>query len=150
MGKKPCQFVSTPLEKKNDFSIKIKVWGVISQIGPCILKRYNGVMTGVSHSELLLEVLYHLKDVFDNKKLFFQQGNARTQTCEVAIKMLKELNIIRLPWPSQSPDISLTENFWSIMRQELWKKVTTEHKFSLYRGIPKRIEKVLEFHGQRI
>lgn len=108
-------------------------------------------MTGISQSELLLEVLYSLKDCFEKKSSFFSKTMLDlTLVCEVAIKMLKELDIVRLSWPSQSPYISPIENLWLIIRQELWKKrdlihnvndcwklsqeicekVTTEHKLS--------------------
>ena len=54
-----------------------------------------------------------------SKKILFQEDNAPVHTARVARSFIESSNVELLPWPAQSPDINLIENFWSYIEVKI-------------------------------
>src|SRR5689334_2031768 len=53
------------------------------------------------------------------KEVIFQQDNDPKHTSKKATKWMENHNITLLDWPSQSPDLSPIEHFWTHIKNKL-------------------------------
>ncbi|GFV28721.1 transposable element Tcb1 transposase [Trichonephila clavipes] len=97
----------------------------------------------------------------------FQQYNARPHVARIVQRFFVNHEIELLPWPARSPDLSPTENMWSLVAQRLtqitppaatpdhlwqrvktaWSAVPQEHIQSLFESIPRRVAPVISNNG---
>ena len=96
-----------------------------------------------------LTLIYKPEDIF-------QQDGATCHTSRSSMKFMEDKGInILCDWPPQSPDISIIENTWSVLKrnvekrksnspkelwriiQEEWNKITREYITKLYDSIPR-------------
>ncbi len=102
--------------------------------------------------------------------LTFMQDNATYHTAYKVINWLGQNHIKQIVWPPQSPDLSLIENVWASIKNELWNQradinspedawkkalkisqnLTFAYVNNLYNSIPKRIEELSKRNGSRI
>ena len=103
-------------------------------------------------------------------KYLFQHDNARPHTALDTKKFLTDNRIRVLVWPSYSPDISIIENVWGFIKEELFKKnnqlETADDTWreiekiwytkvnyivqNLYSSLPNRVQTIIELGGLRI
>ncbi|KFM71334.1 Transposable element Tcb1 transposase, partial [Stegodyphus mimosarum] len=96
----------------------------------------------------------------------FQQDNARPHVSRIVQAFFVNRQIELLPWPARFPDLSPTENMWSMVAERLtqitsqaatpdqlwqrveaaWSAVPQEHIQSLFESMPRRVAAVCEFH----
>ncbi|KAI4292812.1 hypothetical protein PAPHI01_2086 [Pancytospora philotis] len=89
-------------------------------------------------------------------EVVLQEDNDPKHTSALAKKYMIKARINVLDWPSYSPDLSLIENLWSLLKYRLyngpnrptdkksliagikreWEKITDEYIRGLYRGMP--------------
>jgi len=101
------------------------------------------------------------------RRFVFQEDNAPVHTAKVARDFLHSNNVELLPWPPQSPNLNLIEEFWSILEsglrkhkpgpsniQELekmvieeWKSIPKEIYQNLNSSMPSRIQAVISANG---
>lgn len=139
----------------------VMVWGCMTSKGFGRLYRINGIMDRFYYVEILKEALLGtLEDQGLSKEdIIFQQDNDRKHTSAHARKFFEETSIKLLPWPSNSPDMSIIEHAWShldrqvrkrmprpITVDQLWEVLQEEwvglgeaYKNKLYESMPRRV-----------
>lgn len=154
---------------------KVKVWGTISYDGVGTIIRYENIVKKGDYVEFLQQTL--LKDFpllrgtkTRQGKYLFQHDNARPHTALATKKFLTDNRISVLLWPSYSPDLSIIENVWGFIKEELFKKndqlktagdtwreiekiwygKVNSILQNLYFSLPNRIQTVVELEGLRI
>jgi hypothetical protein len=62
-----------------------------------------------------------VQTLFPNNDAVFQEDNAPIQIAGTVQSWFEEHDgeLQHLPWPTQSPDLNITETLWSVLRQEL-------------------------------
>jgi hypothetical protein len=99
----------------------------------------------------------------------FQQDNAPIHTARKTIRFIEENGVPLVSWPTRSPDLSIIENVWHLLSQQVYqdgqfqnradliKKIESEAKKikksvvrDLYNGINERLIQVIEKKGDQI
>ena len=87
-------------------------------------------------------------------------NNDVKHTSKVVAKWLKENKVKVLEWPSQSPELNPTENWWAELKKRVrarrptnqlchreWAKIHPTYCGKLVEGYPKRLTQVKQFKG---
>eukprot|EP00794_Sanderia_malayensis_P013578 gene13578-14986_t len=92
-----------------------------------------------------------IKKCFGDKDhpIIFQQDNARPHSAKFTMIYFQLRSILRLTWPSQSPDLNPIENVWSYMKRKL-NKDPPKNKTDLVQKIFKVWEDVPVVFLQRL
>ena len=150
----------------------IMVFGLIGSDGFLSLRKIDGTMNGEKYAQLMNEDILPMLKVRYKTKFIFQQDNARPHTSKKAESVFNKHRIKLLPWPPHSPDLSIIEKIWHIIKvqvydgqvflnkNELWNKITKVAETineenpskiqALYSSIIKRYLDVIEKHGDNI
>ena len=150
----------------------IMVFGVIGCDGFLSIRQIDGTLNGEKYAQLMDEDILPMLKRRYKSKFIFQQDNARPHTCKKAIDVFTKHCIKLLKWPPHSPDLSLIENIWHIIKvqvydgqifqnkYELWDKITVvvasinkdkpSKVKALYSSLIKRYLDVIEKHGDNI
>ena len=93
---------------------KVTVWGMITSKGVGRIVRIEGNLNKELYCEILKDdVLGTYCDLdMDPRQFYFQQDNDPKHTAKIVKAWFKENDIDLLPWPPNSPDISIIENLW--------------------------------------
>ncbi|GFT91294.1 transposable element Tc3 transposase [Trichonephila clavipes] len=96
----------------------IMVWGFIGYHSRTPLVRIAGTSNSQSYISEVLEpvVLPYLQGL---DTAIFQQDNARPHVARIVQRFFVNHQIELLPWPARFPDLSPTENMWSMVAQRL-------------------------------
>lgn len=103
------------------------------------------------------------------KKFQFQQDNASIHTARKTMKFFAEERVPVVAWPAKSPDLSIIENVWHLLSQEVYRdgqfknrqdlidkielaagKLKKSVVIDLYNGISNRLIQVVEKKGSQI
>ena len=167
----PQEITPEPIER-NRWQVSILVWGAIRWDETSAFECINGTLNSSKYLDILkrklLRNLPALRDSspldHDSNTLVFQQDNARIHTTSIVTSYFEERSIYVLPWPPQSPDLSIIEVVWARLkdglkrsydsREELqkdisfiWKNIPSDFIDKLYSSIPDRIKAVIEAQG---
>jgi hypothetical protein len=148
---------------------KVTVWGMITAYGVGHIVRIEGNLNKDLYCEILQDdVLGTFHDLhLDFHDYYFQQDNDPKHTSKLVQAWFHKNNIDLLPWPSNSPDISIIENLWEhldrrirarnplphsendlwIALQEEWYKIDVSFIRKLYESLPRRISAVYLANG---
>lgn len=140
----------------------VMFWGAIKYDGTMALVEVDGILNSIKYQELLM---IHLLPAYEHDKIF-QQDGASCHRSKSTMEFLANQNIqILEKWPSQSPDINIIENIWSILKtnvfrrqpksiddikrfcQEEWNLLSPEYIKSLYHSIPRRLNQIIKVKG---
>ena len=119
-----------PGEKRHDAALQVKnlanrksgimVFGVIAANGEKLLITVPGKITAIVYRDILKEkVLPFLEKI--EKDYRYQQDNAPVHTAKIVKEFLMEQSVLTMHWPAKSPDLSVIENVWALMKQWLSK-----------------------------
>ena len=147
-------------------SKSIMVWGCVSGSGVGNLQEISTRMTGPIYVNILSDNLIQSAQnlgIADN--FIFQQDNDPKHTSTVAKEWFADNNIETIEWPPQSPDLSYIENLWDFVDRnvhskrfnsikelrssifETWKNVPQELIDKYIKGIPRRLQAVIQANG---
>ena len=100
------------------------VWACIGTGFKSHLILVEGTLTADSYIELLKthRILEALDERYGRLGYVWQQDGARPHTAKVTKQFLQD-RVMRLPdhlaWPARSPDLSVIENFWQILKSQM-------------------------------
>jgi len=148
---------------------KVTVWGMITAHGVGRIIRIEGNLNKELYCDILQDdVLGTFRDLhLDYHDYYFQQDNDPKHMAKVIQAWFHENNINLLPWPPNSPNISIIENLWDhldcwiwarnplphseedlwIALQEEWYKIDVSFIEKLYASLPWRISAVYLANG---
>lgn len=147
----------------------IMVWGVITWNGVGRLHRVEGKISARVYTAYLTEALLPTIDSLNvpRDSIIFQQDGAKVHTAKWTMRWFADQDLNVLPWPPSSPDMSIIENLWAILKkkaklrlpwtnsgdelwevlQDEWYKIDTETVNHLYESMPRRIEELIKAKG---
>ena len=101
----------------------ISVWGIVSSRGLGPLKKVEGRMNSEQYCRRIIQ--YTVKPYLrDNPDLIFQQDNATIHRSRYTTEYIQQNQIpVLAGWPAKSPDLSLIENVWNLLKRELEGKI---------------------------
>lgn len=121
-----------PLEKKNS-SVRLHVWGGISRCGTLQLRFFAGKLNAQRYqNEILEHAIPEARKMFETHHIrhwTFQQDGASFHSAKTTIQWLDKNKIshisggkqARIKWPANSPDLSVIENLWAIIKDRIYR-----------------------------
>jgi transposase len=97
------------------------VWGCVGLGFKSELIFIDGTLNGEGYRQMLAEnhIIESIKQAFPEKIVSFQQDGAPAHRARETIKSIKkEIDLIE-NWPPNSPDLSIIENCWGIMKDRV-------------------------------
>lgn len=147
----------------------VMVWGAISPRGVSRLVRCDNHMDHRKYITLLSRHLIpFLRDpIHNNSTLIFQQDGSPVHTAKAVGRYLASKDVETLRWPARSPDMSIIENLWAILKDRIWErdpvpetldkifaaaedewsKITEADLGKLYASMPQRIRALAKARG---
>jgi len=119
----------------------IMIYGFIDYTGYLWIEKISKTMNSEVYLDLLKEkVIPNLRERL-GKNFILQQDNARPHIAKKVMQFFVEKKITILKWPSKSPDLSIIENVWHIMKKDVYDNYTIKNlddlwckiKFSQYK-----------------
>ena len=113
------------------YPVKVMVWGCIGVNFKSTLMRIKGTMDAAAYQQMLTEsgVFEQLDGLYGARGFIFQQDGARPHTAASTKRFLAD-RVRTLPpglsWPARSPDLSVIENFWAVIKGGIDYKVVTD------------------------
>lgn len=150
------------IRQTTKFSHSMMIWGAIRGDGNRVLVRCKKNVDSSEYQRVLNDALPHIYSPGN----VLQQDGAPAHTSSSTARYFEENNIrVLRPWPAQSPDLSVIENVWEILKEKIfhrkprtlddlwevaveeWNSITREQIRSLYDSIPRRLNAVLVSRG---
>jgi len=143
----------------------VMVWGAISHAGVGPLVKVEGTIDGEEYLNLFRYRLWRWYPGLYDQSMLFQDDNARPHLARPVNSWFEKYNILRMDWPSKSPDCNIIEDIWNHMKfqlrgklfeneDELWEELCKEWRnvpndliHSLYSSLPSRMEAVIKAKG---
>lgn len=143
----------------------VMFWGCISYDGAGLLIPCSDKMNSKEYVRVLDAAGLQLLPA---SNLIFQDDNAPIHRSEMVEAWLRDNQIERIDWPPNSPDLSIIENIWAILKKRLiatsltcsfsisslqvavqneWKNITKETIQRLYRTMPQRLAECKKLKG---
>ena len=140
--------------------------GCFTAAGTGRLVRIEGKMNGVKYREILDEnMLQSAQDLRLGRSFTFQQDTDPKHTTKTTQEWLRDTSLNVLEWPSQSPDLNLTEHLWRDLKiavqqrspsnltdlericREEWEKLPKYRCAKLAASYPTKLEAVIAAKG---
>jgi len=150
------------IRQTTKFSHSMMIWGAIRGDGNRVLVRCKKNVDSSEYQRVLNDALSHIYSPGN----VLQQDGAPAHTSSSTARYFEENNIrVLRPWPAQSPDLSVIESVWEILKEKIfhrkprtlddlwevaveeWNSITREQIRSLYDSIPRRLNAVLVSRG---
>jgi hypothetical protein len=144
----------------------VLVWGAMTYRGAGMLTRVDGRLNGTGYVNILENFAVpsaHLLGYGDN--YWLQDDNVPCHRVRIVHDWKEDNGISCIQWPPQSPDLNPIENLWWDVKCALknklsrnmgeleanvvasWEAIPRERCSRLVRGMPNRIQAVIEVHG---
>lgn len=138
------------------------VWGAIRSDGRRMLIRCDGNVDSAEYQRILTAALPKL---YTGRHIFQHDGaSCHTSVSTTAYLRAKQVRLLK-NWPAQSPDLSIIENMWTILKNEVskrspksceelwrfaeeeWHRIPSKMIDTLYQSIPRRVTSVIRANG---
>ena len=144
---------------------RINAWGGICAKGKTSLYTFRDNMTGASYVDIISEHLPEVNELLGGRWRF-QQDNDPKHTSKIAKEFLQANVPTIIDWPSNSPDINLIENLWSIVKRgveirqpknieeldrfmvEEWENISKKTIVNLIKSMKERCQLVIDNMGK--
>ena len=159
--RKPGQALNgNMIQSTRKFSPSLMVWGAIRSDGTRVICRCEGNVDQYAYQEILEQNLGRIV----TGRYVFQQDGATCHTARSTKEYMTRKRIRLLPeWPPQSPDLSLIEHIWEILKAKVaarngleelwevvkdeWEKISNDQIAALYKSMISRIKAVVLTRG---
>jgi len=157
-------------------SYKVHAWGAFSAKGSIGLLLFTGIMDGAFYHKILNENLFDNANTVMGRRWIFQQDNDPKYKARETMDLLAQKCPRILEWPSNSPNLNLIENLWSILKGKVekqvnnlvnkkksvsvdsfleiilkeWEGIDRKVYVNLVNSMPARLEQVIEGNGNKI
>lgn len=107
------------------YPVKLMVWGAIGRGFKPDLVRVEGMMTAPSYVALLRDnqIFEKMNRTYGRGRYVFQQDGARPHTAGITKEWIARQKVATLDghyaWPANSPDLSVIENCWAIVKANI-------------------------------
>lgn len=140
-------------------------WGCVAYNGLGDLVPITGSMNQSQYLNTLNNNAFPSGDRLIGESFILQQDNAPCHKARTISNFLKNVGVMALDWPPQSPDLNIIENVWSLLKRKrtvslnktreetisevtsLWKEISPEILQNLVDSVPRRLQKVIEAKG---
>lgn len=137
-------------EKRHSGGGGIMVYGLIGSDGFFKLIRVDGSINGEKYLSLMRDtILPMLRDRY-NQDFVYQQDNARPHVAKKVLNFFEESNVKVLSWPSRSPDLSIIENVWKILKHDVYDQLEIKNTAELWSRIDSAYQKLATVDSHKI
>lgn len=102
--------------------------------------KIDGTLTAKKYMEILTDSVFPDLERLYGNSFIWQQDNARPHVAKIVKDLFNQKSINVLEWPPYSPDLSIIENIWKVMKDEVYDGAQFESKLQLW----SKIEEVAE------
>jgi len=158
-------FQEDTVQHSDHWSSSMLVWGAISPAGVGPLVRMEGTVDSDEYLNAFRHRLWRWYPGLYNQTQIFQDDNARPHTSQISNDWFENYGILRMQWPSKSPDCNIIEDVWNHLKYQLrgriyqgedelwedlkekWNQVPQDLIDRLYRSLPNRMRAVIRARG---
>lgn len=97
------------------------IWACMNFYGKSTIAFVSGNQNQYEYQQHLENHLIPFLDQFGGDNPIFQQDGARCHTARTTMQWFNERNIVVMPWPEYSPDMSPIENLWGTLQESFMK-----------------------------
>ena len=98
----------------------ILVHGTLAPNGQLLLLKIDGTLNSQKYIQILKNEVFTFLETQCGQNWILQQDNARPYIAKSTQSLFQETNTTTIQWPPYSPDLSLIENVWKIVKDDVY------------------------------
>ena len=109
--------------------------GALNLDGTLSVVKVEKTLTGLKYIDVLKEHVLPQIRAKNQPGIFFQHDNAPCHQAKVVKEFMINEDLECLSWPPHSPDLSLIEHAWKMLKDLVYSALTVKNKESLWQAI---------------